>query len=129
MENKSDVVTYEETQKILASNSKSVLVDVRSKEDYEKGHIPSAINLPYTEFEEAIQLPKHEFYEKYGFEYVTPEAHDSTETDSNESPKVILHCGGGTKCRRAATVAEKFGRSGSTLVYHDGYKGYVKNYQ
>ncbi|OLY81537.1 Thiosulfate sulfurtransferase/rhodanese-like domain-containing protein 1 [Smittium mucronatum] len=128
MGSKTDVVTFEETQKILASNPKSVLVDVRSSVDYAKGHIPSAINLPFTEFEQAIQLPKQEFIDKYGFEYDAIEDIDIESAGLNDSPKVILHCGGGTKCRRAATIAEQYGRSGSTLVYKGGYRDYAKNH-
>ena len=35
-------------------NGKGVLVDVREKEDYVKGHIPGAVNIPYDELQNRI---------------------------------------------------------------------------
>lgn len=41
----------------IESNRKVLLLDVRSREDFEKSHLRSAINIPYEE-EEAWDLPR-----------------------------------------------------------------------
>jgi len=47
-------------------NDKYIIIDIRDKEDYEKGHIPHAINIPYDDFEEkGIKLPKNKIYILY----------------------------------------------------------------
>jgi len=41
-----------EVKKILDSGEKIILLDVRTKEEYDEGHIPKSILLPYTEIDE-----------------------------------------------------------------------------
>lgn len=36
-----------------------LIIDLRSKEDYQASHIEGAINIPYEEFGETVSLPRH----------------------------------------------------------------------
>jgi rhodanese-related sulfurtransferase len=40
----------QDLQKMLDSKENIALVDIRDAKDYAKGHIPNAINIPFTEF-------------------------------------------------------------------------------
>ncbi|OMJ23679.1 Thiosulfate sulfurtransferase/rhodanese-like domain-containing protein 1 [Smittium culicis] len=111
-------VTIDEMKHIVAeSDSNAVLVDVRSKEDYANGHIPNAINVPYVEFAEAMQMEPHNFATTYGFEHPTT---------AKSAQKIILYCGGGTKCHKSAAIANDFGLADKTLVYANGYREYSR---
>ena len=46
-----EVMSYEELQSKLNSKANFVLVDVRTREEFDAGHIPTAILLPYDEIE------------------------------------------------------------------------------
>ena len=39
-------VTFDQAQKVLADNSDGIIVDVRTVDEYEKKHIPHAVNIP-----------------------------------------------------------------------------------
>jgi len=47
-----------ELKKAMEENQPIVVVDVRRKEDFDKGHIPGAINLPIEKWESAEGLSK-----------------------------------------------------------------------
>lgn len=40
-------VTCDEKNEILKENKNAILIDVRTKEEYDSGHIEKAINIPY----------------------------------------------------------------------------------
>ena len=44
-------------QQILEENN-YIIVDVRTKEEYEEGHVKGAINIPYDEIDENVELSK-----------------------------------------------------------------------
>ncbi|MBQ8418673.1 MAG: rhodanese-like domain-containing protein [Phascolarctobacterium sp.] len=46
-----EVMSYEELKNKLDSKAHFVLVDVRTKEEFDAGHIPTAILLPYDEID------------------------------------------------------------------------------
>jgi len=47
-------------------NDQYIIIDIRDKEDYEKGHIPYAINIPFDDFEKkSINLSKNKKYILY----------------------------------------------------------------
>ena len=58
------IMTWDQVSKYIY-NSNTLLVDLRSKEEYEKGHISGAWNIPYEEVEKF--LPKMSGYEKVVF--------------------------------------------------------------
>ena len=47
-----------ELEEILTEND-YIIVDVRTKEEYEEGHLVDAINIPYDEIDEDINLDKN----------------------------------------------------------------------
>ena len=48
----SDIVKY-------IGKPMTIIIDLRDREDYDKGHIPGAINIPYEELEEHINKLSH----------------------------------------------------------------------
>ena len=52
-------ITAEEAKKIMDSEEGYIILDVREQEEYDAGHIPGAILIPYTQIEEkaAAMLP------------------------------------------------------------------------
>jgi len=44
-------ISPEEAKKIMDSNEEYVVLDVREQEEYQSGHIPGAVLLPYTQIE------------------------------------------------------------------------------
>ncbi len=44
-------ITQDEAKRIMDSDEEYILLDVREQEEFDEGHIPSAILLPYTEIE------------------------------------------------------------------------------
>lgn len=49
----STVMLEEQVKKIISGNN-YIIIDVRTKSEYEEGHVVGAIHIPYDEFEEAI---------------------------------------------------------------------------
>lgn len=43
------------TEKLVAENENTLVIDVRDADAYEKGHLPNAINIPFDEFEGKIE--------------------------------------------------------------------------
>ncbi|MEK6983771.1 MAG: rhodanese-like domain-containing protein [Nanoarchaeota archaeon] len=57
---KYEIDPYTVRKIVDAKDSKYLVVDVRAKEDYQTGHIPSAINVPSREWENHLsELPKN----------------------------------------------------------------------
>lgn len=44
-------ITQEEAKKIMDSGEEHIILDVREQDEYDDGHIPGAILIPYTEIE------------------------------------------------------------------------------
>jgi rhodanese-related sulfurtransferase len=87
-------VTVEYVKKIVGGDSKAVLIDSRPKKrKYDKGHIPGAISLPDTEFEQksAALLPE------------------------DKSTPLIFYCGG-LKCKLSMKSSKKALAAGYTNV-------------
>lgn len=71
----------------FVSNEKAILIDVRSLEEYEKGHIENAVNIPL------------ETITKKSIENVT----------SSNIDNIIVYCKSGTRSREAAIKIIEFG--------------------
>ena len=95
--------TLEAVQKNIAKE-KAVLVDVRSKEEWDEGHVEGAIFLPVTSLR------------KYAFD-----AKKLTETLPPKKEKIILytHCVVGMRAKEAAKILEHEGYIVRAL--HPGY--------
>jgi len=77
----------------LGDGNKIVVVDVREAEDYEKGHIPGAINLPHDKWNTAQGLRKDTLNVLYCYSHV---------------------------CHLAATAALEFAGKGYPVMEMDG---------
>ena len=47
-------VTCDEKNELLKDNENAMLIDVRTKEEYDSGHIEKAINIPYDEIVDTL---------------------------------------------------------------------------
>ena len=80
-------IDYPELQKLITEkNEDYILVDVRTKEEYESGYIPTAVNIPYREIGE--NLPTED-----------------------RSAKIILYCRSGRRSGIAKDTLDQMGFS------------------
>jgi len=87
-------ITAEDAKKIMDSGEEHIVLDVREQDEYDAGHIPGAILLPYTEIEnEAEKLL----------------------TDKDE--QLLVYCRSG---RRSKIAAEALARLGYTSIKEFG---------
>ncbi|KAK4511090.1 S-(hydroxymethyl)glutathione dehydrogenase [Mucor velutinosus] len=85
------VVDYNDIQKLIHNSDKSYsLIDVREEKEVVQGAIPTAKNVPLSQFASAWSLSDKEFKEHFGFEKPKKDA------------SVILYCLGGVRSTRAA---------------------------
>lgn len=82
----------------IVQDENIVLIDVRTKEEYESGHIPKSINIPYTEIE--------------------------NEVDYDKDKPIAVYCRTGKRSKQTASTLEKMGY---TKIYDiggiDNYEG------
>lgn len=69
------------TEKLTSDNKKTLVIDVRSSDEYAKGHLVDAINIPFDEFKEKIN-----------------------ELDGYKDQKIILICNTGNKSGKGAQM-------------------------
>lgn len=48
-------ITQDEAKRIMDSNEDIVILDVREQDEFDEGHIPGAVLLPYTEIEDKAE--------------------------------------------------------------------------
>ncbi|KAI8640025.1 Rhodanese-like domain-containing protein [Parasitella parasitica] len=112
------VVAYNDIQSIIKSSDKNYnLIDVREEKEVIQGAIPTAKNVPLSQFAAAWSLPDQEFKEQFGFDKPTKDA------------SVILYCLGGVRSTRAAEHLASLGYNnlsnyiGSWADYVEKQKG------
>ena len=79
-------ISAEEVAVLIKSGTAPVILDVRSKEEFAKGHIPGAINISHTEVAARI-----------------------SEIGLSKSDQVIVHCQSGGRARLAQAVLDQNG--------------------
>jgi len=92
-------ISYEKMKEILKEDANTIVLDVRSPQEYNEGHIIGAINIP---------------------EYTI-----STKTNNiiqNKNTKIIVYCASGLRSKKAIKVLKKIG---FTNLYNleDGIEG------
>ena len=91
------------TNAVLLSNREAcIIIDVRSEEKFNAGHIPDAINIPFTKLPEAI---------------------DSLKNKSNKI--VLVYCGSGNSSGKAMRLLSQKGFE-SVMSIEGGFSEWVK---
>ncbi|XP_013788659.1 uncharacterized protein LOC106472554 [Limulus polyphemus] len=97
-------VSFEELSALINA-SDVTLIDVRTPEELkEVGMIPTSVNVPLAEVEQAFQLPSNEFKEKYGFPL-----------PSKDDGNVVMTCRSGRRATDAIIIVRKFGYDKSAV--------------
>ncbi|ORY07507.1 Rhodanese-like protein [Basidiobolus meristosporus CBS 931.73] len=97
-------VSYDEVQRLIAYPPEArdvTLIDVRGKEEFLQGSIPTSVNLPLDELENTVHLPAEDFFQTYQFEQPKPHS------------KIVLTCRSG---RRSALAHQKLLEAGFVSV-------------
>lgn len=113
---KAKIYNFDEIHQIINNsdkNKKVVLIDVREPSEYQKGFIPTAINLPYNTSPESLQLSPEKF--KSFFKIEKPKLEDT----------LIFYCFLGVRSSAAEQLASIFGYR-KRGVYLGSYKEWVK---
>jgi len=79
-------ISYIKMQEILRENSDTILLDVRSIQEYNEGHITGAIN-----------IPEYEILSK------------SSNILQNKNAKIIVYCASGSRSKKAIKTLKKLG--------------------
>ncbi|XP_067375567.1 thiosulfate:glutathione sulfurtransferase-like [Channa argus] len=101
LETISKIISYAELKALVGKSKDLVLVDVRTKEEVDKGRIPGSVNIPLDTVEAALLLKPEEFQAKYG---VAKPALDA--------PEVVFYCQPGRRGAMATDKARKLGYDG-----------------
>ncbi|XP_063045725.1 thiosulfate:glutathione sulfurtransferase isoform X2 [Engraulis encrasicolus] len=102
-------ISYEEL-KALMEKGGLLLVDVRSKEEVDRGRIPGSIHIPVDQVESDMSLDPAAFQQKFG-----------VPKPPQDTPDLVFHCQMG---RRGAAATEKARGLGFQKArnYKGGYK-------
>ncbi|XP_049441631.1 thiosulfate:glutathione sulfurtransferase [Epinephelus fuscoguttatus] len=103
-------ISYEDLKALLGKSQNLLLIDVRTKEEFDKGQIPGSIHMPVDTVETALALMPEEFKAKYG---VTKPPLDA--------PELVFHCQMGKRGGTATNKASELGYV-NARNYAGGYK-------
>lgn len=79
-------ITAEDAKKIMDSGEEHIILDVREQDEFDAGHIPGAILLPYTEIENKAE-----------------------EMLPNKDKQILVYCRSGRRSKIAAEVLARLG--------------------
>ena len=79
-------ITQEEAKKIMDSGEDFIILDVREQDEYDSGHIPGAILIPYTEIENM-----------------------AVKTLPDKDKQILVYCRSGRRSKIAAETLSKLG--------------------
>lgn len=93
---------YNDVKKIASKPEEfpnTVLVDVREPVEFQEGHIPGALNVPFKSSPGAFDLPEEDFEESFGF------------SKPAKNKELVFYCLGGVRSTAAEELANSFGYS------------------
>ncbi|XP_073343137.1 thiosulfate:glutathione sulfurtransferase [Pagrus major] len=91
-------ISYEELKALVGKSQNLLLVDVRTKDEVDKGRISGSVNIPVDSVEAAFAMEPEAFKAKYG---VTKPPLDA--------PELVFHCQMGKRGGTATNTACKLG--------------------
>ncbi|XP_041700288.1 thiosulfate:glutathione sulfurtransferase-like [Coregonus clupeaformis] len=111
MANSDKDISYSDLKALLDKSNKGLLVvDVRTKEEVDRGHIPGSIHIPVDTVESALALDPTEFQAKYG-----------VPKPPLDTPELVFHCQMGRRGGVATDKARGLGFQ-KDVNYAGGYK-------
>ncbi|KAK7879008.1 hypothetical protein WMY93_030761 [Mugilogobius chulae] len=92
-----DVVTVNQLKSMLASKNVQ-LFDVRRPDEYEAGHIPTAVNVPLDDLEVSLKLSSEAFQQKF-----------QVKAPAKEDANIVFNCRSGVRSGTALETARGLG--------------------
>lgn len=90
-------VDYDEVKAIVEKNDPNVIiVDVREPDEFNKGHIPNAVNIPFKSMPGALGLEPAEFESTLGF------------AKPSVDKTLLFYCQGGVRCTSSEQLASTY---------------------
>jgi rhodanese-related sulfurtransferase len=95
-------ISQDELQSLMQSETKPLLIDVRTEKEYANGHVPGAINIPHKKLEQRL-----------------------AELSGVKNSQVVLYCRSGKRAGIAKGILEENGfmqldhLSGDYLAWHE----------
>lgn len=98
-------ISYTAMLELLKTEKKALIADVRTRQEYERGHIPNAFHIPFTAL-----LEKHGLPEKSGVP-VKPDVPEKSSLlpEGDKSVPVFLYCNQGYRSEIAANCLAEAG--------------------
>lgn len=116
---KAKVYNYEDIKKFVSNpHSDKMLIDVREPIEYQQGHIPGSINIPFKSNPGALSLTPDDFEENFGF------------PKPDTKKELVFYCLGGVRSTAAEDLAKTFGytkRGNYIGSYEDWVTNEIKN--
>ncbi|XP_003970293.1 thiosulfate:glutathione sulfurtransferase [Takifugu rubripes] len=103
-------ISYEELKALVEKSSNLFLVDVRNKDELDKGRIPGSVHIPVDTVEAAFAMEPAEFKAKYG-----------VNKPPLDIPELVFHCQVGRRGGVATDKAQKLGYA-NARNYAGAYK-------
>lgn len=94
------IYKYEDIKELVQNPSKhpnAVIVDVREPIEFQEGHIPGAINLPFKSSPGALDLSEEDFEDVFGI------------PKPDKTKELVFYCLGGVRSSAAEDLASSFG--------------------
>ncbi|XP_010730435.1 thiosulfate:glutathione sulfurtransferase isoform X2 [Larimichthys crocea] len=91
-------ISYEDLKALVGKSQNLFLVDVRTKDEVDKGRIPGSVHIPVDTVEAAFKMEPEDFKAKYG---VTKPPLDA--------PELVFHCQVGRRGGVATSKANELG--------------------
>ena len=90
LQNNLDIITAEKAKKLIKKNHFKTILDVRSADEWDQGHYPNAIHLPYDQITE--------------------------EKVSQLKQPILIYCRSGRRAKIAAEKIKQYGKTDLSII-------------